>query len=73
MRSTTITIRLMTQILTIQPTTPVAPVCEQCGGPTRLAGLEPHPTDDSADLLTHVCIQCDWTQTTTLVRRHNGE
>jgi hypothetical protein len=59
----------MTQILMHQPAAPVPPVCEQCGASTRLVGLEPHPTDAATDLLTHMCTQCEWVQTTTLVRR----
>ena len=63
----------MTQILTHQSATPAPPVCDHCGGRTRLVGLEPHPTDDATDLLTHMCLQCEWVQTTTIARHpRNG-
>jgi hypothetical protein len=59
----------MKQILMDQAAAPVSPVCEQCGAPTRLVGLEPHPTDAATDLLTHMCRLCERVQTTTLMRR----
>ncbi len=59
----------MTQILMHQTEEPASPVCEKCGAWTRLVGLEPHPSEDATDLLTHVCIACDWVQTTTIARR----
>ena len=37
-----------------------APVhCQGCGGLMRLIGSEPHPTQDTADLLTYACTAFD--------------
>ena len=38
------------------------PVCAKCSGPTRLIGIEPHPTQDQTDLRTYACIACDAVQ-----------
>jgi hypothetical protein len=40
-----------------------SPACNLCGSPTRLFGLEPHPTVDSTDLRTYVCEACSAVQT----------
>jgi hypothetical protein len=34
------------------------PACAECGGPTRLVGIEPHPTKTDTDLRTYECRQC---------------
>jgi hypothetical protein len=39
------------------------PICNQCGGPTRLIGIEPHPALARTDLRTFACVQCDALQT----------
>jgi hypothetical protein len=39
------------------------PACHHCGSPTRLFGLEPHPTVDRTDLRTYVCEACGEVQT----------
>ncbi len=38
------------------------PVCTQCKGPTRLTGIEPHPTQAHTDLRTFQCLVCDAVQ-----------
>ena len=38
-------------------------MCEVCGVPMRLYGVEPHPTIDCADLWTYVCPRCEQVQT----------
>jgi hypothetical protein len=38
------------------------PVCEECGGRTRLTGIEPHPTHAKVDLRTYECIACEAVQ-----------
>jgi len=37
--------------------------CASCGGKTRLAGIEPHPTADHTDLRTYECLVCGETST----------
>jgi hypothetical protein len=39
------------------------PICIQCGVPTRLIGIEPHPAMAHTDLRTFACTQCDALQT----------
>ena len=41
---------------------PTSADCPQCGAPTRLFGIEPHPTLDRTDLHTYVCARCDCVQ-----------
>jgi len=36
--------------------------CTQCGGPTRLVGIEPHPTRARTDLRTYQCRVCEHVQ-----------
>lgn len=36
----------------------LGPGCTQCGGPTRLVGVEPHPTKAHTDLRTYECMAC---------------
>lgn len=36
----------------------IGPPCGACGGKSRLAGIEPHPTDDHTDLRTFECLVC---------------
>ena len=36
----------------------VGPACTSCGGPTRLVGIEPHPTEAHTDLRTYECVAC---------------
>jgi hypothetical protein len=38
------------------------PVCSQCRGPTRLTGIEPHPTLPQTDLRTYQCLMCNGVQ-----------
>jgi hypothetical protein len=38
------------------------PTCAQCGGPTRLTGIEPHPTQPHTDLRTFQCLVCNHVQ-----------
>jgi len=38
------------------------PVCSQCRGPTRLTGIEPHPTQPHTDLHTFQCRMCNGVQ-----------
>ena len=45
-----------------QPRPLPGPVCEECGGPTRLTGIEPHPTYAKVDLRTYECIGCEAVQ-----------
>jgi hypothetical protein len=34
------------------------PSCAECRGPTRLTGIEPHPTQPRTDLRTFQCLLC---------------
>jgi hypothetical protein len=34
------------------------PACASCSGPTRLVGVEPHPTKADTDLRTYQCMAC---------------
>jgi hypothetical protein len=36
----------------------LGPACTKCGGPTRLVGIEPHPTKPYTDLRTYECVSC---------------
>ncbi len=38
------------------------PACEKCTGPTRLVGIEPHPTKARTDLRTYQCLACEHMQ-----------
>jgi hypothetical protein len=38
------------------------PACAQCRGPTRLTGIEPHPTQPHTDLRTFQCLVCSHVQ-----------
>jgi hypothetical protein len=38
------------------------PACQECGGQTRLTGIEPHPTQAHTDLWTYQCLACDAVQ-----------
>jgi hypothetical protein len=38
------------------------PACNECGAPTRLVGIEPHPTLFRMDLRTYACTQCEEVQ-----------
>ena len=44
------------------------PVCD-CGGPTNLASLEPHPTRPGEELKTYKCQHCGKQQVFTVQRR----
>ena len=37
----------------------LGPACTECGGRTRLVGIEPHPTKAHTDLRTYECMSCD--------------
>jgi hypothetical protein len=43
--------------------------CDRCGAETRMIGIEPHPTVESADLHTYVCELCDAMKTKIEPRR----
>jgi hypothetical protein len=45
-----------------QPDLTRGPACEKCKGPTRLTGIEPHPTQPHTDLRTYQCLTCDAVQ-----------
>ena len=45
-----------------QPTPVTSPACTECSGPTRLTGIEPHPTRPRTDLRTYQCLACDAVQ-----------
>jgi hypothetical protein len=34
------------------------PACGKCGSPTRLMGIEPHPSKPGFDVLTFQCEKC---------------
>jgi len=40
--------------------------CDQCGGPMRLVGTEPHPVYAQTDLFTYACVACDAVQVTSV-------
>ena len=42
-----------------QPAPVRAPACVECGGPTRLVGIEPHPIKRDMELRTFECMACD--------------
>jgi hypothetical protein len=42
-----------------QPLVLTSPPCTECSGPTRLTGIEPHPTRPRTDLRTSQCLSCD--------------
>jgi hypothetical protein len=48
------------------------PKCDHCGAPTRLFGIEAHPTVMRAELLTYVCAPCDRVQTDIALLRPAG-
>jgi hypothetical protein len=37
----------------------IGPACTECGGRTRLVGIEPHPTKAETDLRTYECVVCN--------------
>ena len=45
-----------------QPRPTHGPACAKCSGPTRLIGIEPHPTRLHTDLRTYQCLVCDAVQ-----------
>ena len=45
-----------------QPSPLNSPACTECSGPTRLTGIEPHPTRPHTDLRTYQCLACDAVQ-----------
>jgi hypothetical protein len=46
------------QIHVMQRSAEIGPACAECGGPTRLVGIEPHPTKPHTDLRTFECVAC---------------
>ncbi len=62
------TVEDMEQVSEHRNGAPLPPVCECCGGTTRMVGLEPHPKSDTSDLLTYACLRCDAMQTVTMSR-----
>jgi len=45
------------------------PVCPECGGPTSLSCLEPHPERQDEDLRTYDCAWCGRSQKISVRRR----
>ena len=45
-----------------QPGPEAGPACAMCDSPTRLIGIEPHPTRAHTDLRTYQCLACDHVQ-----------
>jgi hypothetical protein len=45
-----------------QAATDSGPACASCSGPTRLIGIEPHPTRAQTDLRTYQCMACEHVQ-----------
>ena len=39
-----------------------SPPCKECGGSTRLTGIEPHLTKARTDLRTYECLACEAVQ-----------
>ena len=52
----------ITTIYGTRPDPTHAPACSQCRGPTRLTGIEPHPTQPHTDLRTYQCLMCNGVQ-----------
>ena len=50
------------EITPAQPGPTQGPACAECGSPTRLTGIEPHPTKPQTDLRTFQCLACDAVQ-----------
>ena len=47
----------------VEPMTALStPLCDTCGGPTRIYGIEPHPRLPHTDVNTYVCDTCDTNQ-----------
>jgi hypothetical protein len=40
----------------------IGPRCAHCSAPTRLVGIEPHPTTVKTDLRTYQCLACERVQ-----------
>lgn len=55
------TMNIMTDIMMSISNTvsPLAPTCQQCGAPTRLFGIEPHPSFSRTDIRTYACDACE--------------
>jgi hypothetical protein len=49
------------------------PACSQCRGPTRLTGIEPHPTQSHTDLRTFQCLLCNHVQATVIAVEGNAQ
>jgi hypothetical protein len=50
----------------LAPSPESGPRCAHCAGPTRLIGIEPHPTKAHTDLRTYQCIACEHMQAATV-------
>ena len=50
------------EIAHAQPDPTHGPACAICSSPTRLIGIEPHPTEPHTDLRTFQCLVCDAVQ-----------
>ena len=46
----------------VRPDPEPGSACAKCNGPTRLIGIEPHPTRSHTDLRTYRCLVCDHLQ-----------
>ncbi len=49
----------MTETHVEHTTTLSTPPCDECGGATRIYGIEPHPRLLHTDINTYVCDTCD--------------
>ena len=52
------------EIKIAHPSSEPGSACAECNGPTRLIGIEPHPTKAHTDLRTYRCLVCDHLQAT---------
>ena len=50
---------MRTLAIDLTPHSEPGPVCTACNAPTRLIGIEPHPTRAHTDLRTYQCLACD--------------
>jgi hypothetical protein len=53
---------MRTLAIDLTPRSEPGPACAKCNAPTRLIGIEPHPTKAHTDLRTYQCLACDHMQ-----------
>jgi len=54
---------MSTLLIDLAPPSPESgSACAKCTGPTRLIGIEPHPTKAHTDLRTYRCLVCEHMQ-----------